>query len=235
MTINEAIYDLLDGVNISTDDFPVRKRFVYQELKNARVELIKQELNKNILLSDGSLQTIDCVKLVRTDLSKCNDIPSDEYVLQSVDKLPESIEFKNGIAVFPFLMNGTRIDPWNKATWKQRCRRRYKLADSFGYIMNAGKLMIIDYDEVEELNIYVDGHFKDPEKIEELNKAQEEDCDTACVPIYDHQFICPGFIERRVIEIAKASVLRKMSIPSDSNNNSQFDPNVKSQTQPVNS
>ena len=41
MTINEAIYNILEGTGISTDDYSVPKRFVYLELRNTVNELKK--------------------------------------------------------------------------------------------------------------------------------------------------------------------------------------------------
>src|SRR4249919_3795342 len=98
MTNNEAIYAVLDGTGLSTDDFPVSKRFVYNELKNARTELIKQELNKNMLFDSASLQTIESVKYERSEINKYGS-----FGLKSIIPIPKTIEYTNGIALYVYL------------------------------------------------------------------------------------------------------------------------------------
>jgi hypothetical protein len=229
MTINEAIYQVLEGMNISTDDFPASKRFVYGELLSTRSELIKQELNKNVLLDSGSMQSVQCFKLIRTDASVCPDCTSGDYVLQSVEDVPEALEYKSGRAIFVYLMNGVPVNKLDKDLIAVRHRRRYKLPGSFGYIIRNRKLIIIGYDDIDELDVSLEGHFEKPELVASMNESESCD-DDKCKPAFEYEFICPGHIERRVIEIAKLSVGRKLGIPSDNSNNAQFDPNVKSQS-----
>jgi len=226
MTINQAIYQTLDGTGISTDDFPVSKRYVYGELKVARTELIKQELNKSVLFDSASLQTLEEVKFERTEI-----VPGGDQVLMSTDPVPEAIEYGNGVAVFVYLMNGRRLDPIDHGSIYNWCRKRFRLSDSVGYYFRNKHIIVQGYDDVDELSGFIEGHFQDPEEVTAMNNAGKCNNGDSCMPVYDYDFECPGLIERRVIEIAKAAVMRKLQIPTDSSNNTQFDPNVKSSPQ----
>lgn len=225
MTINEAIYATLDGVNISTDDFPVRKRFVYTNLKNARKELIKQELNKNNLLQANQMQTIESYKFDR-------ELIAGEYLLKGERAIPESIEFNGGQALFLYTMNGRQIDIISKADWDNRKRRRLKLDGTFGYYLVNQIPIIVGFDDIDELFITIEGHFADPELVSIMNTMNDDECQDKCKPIYEYEFICPTLLEGRVIEIAKSRILNKLSIPSDDSNNAKFDPNVESKKEP---
>jgi hypothetical protein len=224
MTINEFIYQVLDAVNISTDDFPMSKRFIYACGKSARSELIKQELNKNILLDNGSLQTIVKVKMERTETTELSGI----YVLRSDIKIPKVIEYKRGPAVFVYMMNGKQVSIVQKEVIHGRKDRRFPMIGFYGGYLQNDYLFIAGYDDVDEIDVSVDGHFTDPEEIIALNLQNDENCEDKCISITEYDFICPAHIERRVIELAASIALRKLQIPEDKSNNSQFDPNVKS-------
>lgn len=229
MTNNEAISAVLEGVNRSTDDFPVSRRFVYRELINSRSELIKQELNKRRLINDTSAQTLDCIVLERVDASTCSDCPTGIYILKSDRKIPELIESDFGPAIINFYLgNGTAVSPLSFEDWQARKTRRNQLPGHFGYAFRNQRLFVLDYDDVDELRGSLVGHFVRPEEIIALNK-DSEDCPASmkCKPIGDYDFYCPGHIVRRVIEIARSVVLRKLGIPSDESNNAKFDINAK--------
>lgn len=227
MTINQVIYQVLDGTGLSTDDFPVSKRFAYNEIKEARTELIKQELNKNVLFDNASLQTIENVLFERAEENKYG-----VFSLRSKDPIPEAIEYATGIAIYVYLLNGRRLDLIDPSTIVNRDRKRFKLSQHVGYYFRNKRICITGYDDVDELEGFVEGHFKDPEVIRMSNTAGM--CkNEKCLPVYEYDFDCPGHIERRVIEIAKNSVMRKLQVPTDNSNNSQFDSNVKSSPQPA--
>jgi hypothetical protein len=234
MIIREAIYSVFEGAGISSDDFPVRKRFIYRELKNTRNELIKQELNKYRMLISGSGQLLECLPMVSIDPAQCLDCDSGMRVLRSVDPLPIPIECDFGQAILGvYLLNGVAINMMTRDDWDRRKRRRYRLADQAGYFISNRYLHIVDYDDVDELLVNADGHWEDPEKIALLNLKNNPDDKDKCMPIDMYEFHCPGHIARRTIEIVRSVVFRRLGIPADSVNNSQFDSaNVKSEKQP---
>jgi hypothetical protein len=230
MTINEAIYQTLDGVNISTDDFPAGKRFVYGELKNARTELLKQELNKNSMFQSAAMQLIECYFFDRVDSSNCDECASGEYLLKGRNRLPETIDFNGGQSLYLYTMLGKPIDMISRKDIHSSKNRRFKLPDSFGFYINNGYPYISGYDDIDNLATVVEGHFRDPEIVLSINAA--DDCPSRCKPIYELEFVCPGLIDRRVIEMARSVILRKLNVPSDNTNNSKFDTDVQSKNVP---
>lgn len=226
MTNNEAISSVLNGVNISTDDFPVRRRFVFRELKNTRNEFVKQELNKFRLQDDASGQTINCLELERVDASTCYGCDSGIYILKSKHELPELIECDYGLAIINvYLPNGISVNPLSFFDWTNRNGRRNKLPGIYGYAIRNKYLHLLGYEDVDSLFLTVVGHFTNPEDVDKLNLETEEVDSANCIGLGDREFYCPGHISRRVIETTRGVVFRKLGIPLDNSNNSKFDPN----------
>lgn len=225
MTIGEAISSVFSGAGRSSDDFPIRRRFVYRELKFARNELIKQELNKGNLYDEFSSQTIECLKLERVDASSCFRCDSGIYILRSVNELPDIIQCDSGPAITGlYMQNGAIINPLSFDDWQFRKERRNRLPGAFGYALRNRHLFLLDYDDVDEIDVVFSAHFTSPEDIDKIN-SEREDCpkDAKCKSIADMDFHCPGHLERRVIEITRAVIFRKLGIPEDNNNNAKSD------------
>lgn len=232
MTIIQAIYQVLEGTGLSSDDFPVRKRFVYNELRTTSNELVKQELNKYRLWDGSSAQTLTCVPFKRVDSSSCSDCPTGRYFLQS-DVIPQFIESDFGIAITNvYFLNGMAIPQIRREDWNHMGKRRFNLPDSMGFFLINGKVCVVGYD-ADEVALDLEGFFESPEQIEMLN-LNNADCaeNQKCKPIFELDFKCPGHLQRRVIEIVRSVVFRKLGIPLDDNNNAKFDPSVQSQAQP---
>lgn len=232
MTIAESISSVFSGTGKSTDDFPIRRRFVYRELKIARSELIRQDLNKNRMLDGSISQTIDCFILERVDAASCYGCESGIFILKSKDPLPELIQFDSGSAVTAItLMNGVKVNYMSFADWQNRKSRTVTLPGHFGYDIRDGHLFILGYEDIDELVVSVSGFFEDPEQIIKLNNAAS-DCsnEKGCLAIPDMEFVCPGHLLRRIIEITRSVVLRRLGIPSDDNNNAKSEVNAQTQT-----
>lgn len=235
MTINEAIYSVFEGAGISTDDFPVRKRFVYRELRNARTELIKQELNKNKLLTADTAQSLICFPLERADASTCLDCQTGLFVLRSKDKVPKMIESDFGVFVEVYLQNGVMIPKIMRSDWLANLKRRYQLPNFSGCMFINEHIIIVGYEDIDELIVDVSGYFDQPEEVHRLNRKHDDNCAITdkCLPLYEYPFECPGYLSRRVIEIARAVVFRRMGIPLDQDNNAKSDSYVQGKTQPA--
>lgn len=233
MTIIQAIYQVLEGTGSSSDDFPVRKRFVYNELRVTSNELVKQELNKYRLWDGSSAQTLTAWPFKRVDSSSSPDCPTGRYFLQSVETIPQFIESDFGIAITNvYFLNGVAIPQIKREDWNLMGKRRFNLPDSIGFFLINGKVCVVGY-ESDEVLLDLEGFFESPEQVETLN-LNNADCaeDQKCKPIFELDFKCPGHLQRRVIEIVRSVVFRKLGIPLDDNNNAKFDPNVQSKAQP---
>lgn len=233
MKIREAIYSVLEGTGISSDDFSVRKRFVYRELKIARNELIRQDLNNGNLLDGDTAQTLHCFPLERVDAAQCLDCESGIYVLRSKKPLPALVEYEGGIFLEVFLLNGVAIPKIARSDWQSQKKRRFKLPGFYGYMLVNNYVLIVDYEDIDELLIDALAFFKNPEDIGAWNRQLENCEEDSCDPIDMYEFECPGHLERRVIEIARSVVFRKLGIPLDTNNNTKQDSYVESKTQPA--
>jgi len=229
MTVAEAIYAVLDGSGISTDDSPVRRRFIYNEIRIANTELVKQELNKYRLWDGTSAQTLECITLERRDASSCIDCPTGKYLLRSKEPLPAMIETDHGISITNvYFMNGVSIPQIKKEDWINWGKRRFNLPDKVGFFLTNNFLNVVGY-EADVIDVDVEGFFHEPETIERMN-LKNADCaaDQKCKAVFEYDFKGPSHLQRRVIEIARAVVFRKLGIPLDENNNAKFDPNVES-------
>lgn len=227
MTIEQAIYAVFEGTGKTSDDYPVRKRFVYNELKNAYRELVRQDLNK--YRNWESAQTLSCVEMERVDAASCLDCDSGIYILRSKKALPDILETDFGPAITgAYLQNGVKIDAIDRAHWLKNKRRRYALNNP-GFFHVNNFINLVNYDDVDELIIDVEAFFNDPEEITIRNREATGCTDgTECTPIYMGPFECPGHLTRRVIEICREAVFRKLGIPIDTNNNAKSDINVQS-------
>lgn len=234
MKISEAIAAVFEGTGKSSDDYPVRKRFVYNELKNAYKELVRQDMNEYRMWDGANAQTLECIRLVRTDAASCLNCESGIFMLRSETPIPEIIETDYGPALTNvFLMNGRSVEKYNDRSSAVRdLNRRYRLPDSFGYLLVNRYICVLNYDDVDELIVNAEGFYGDPESIYSSNSTNQG-CSTeqACLPVYEYDFSCPGHLLRRVIEITRLVVFRKLGIPLDLVNNAKPDPqNVQSET-----
>jgi hypothetical protein len=182
------------------------------------------------MLDSGSGQTLECVVLKRTDLSTCVDCETGINILRSEKPVPKALETDFGLAYLnASFQNGVSIDFIDKTYWQTKKKRRYSLSSCGCYLVNE-HICLVDYEDIDEVLINIDGHFENPEEVTRLNLLNNPDCtsDQLCLPIYDLEFQCPGHIIRRALEIVRTVVFRKLGIPLDTSNNSKFDPHVES-------
>lgn len=234
MTINEAIASVFEGSGKTSDDYPIRKRFVYNELKNAYRELIRQDLNRDRLWDGTSSQTLQCVELERVDMASCLDCGSGEFMLLSKNQLPELLETDKGIAVTGvYFMNGVSISKIDRSSIQRRKGRRYQRKQDIGFLFINRKIGIVGFDDVDELLIDVEGFFGEPEQIFSYNKNRNNcEQEELCKPIFEYDFGCPGHLLRRVIEIVRQVIFRRLGIPIDDQNNAKSDINGQGNVQP---
>lgn len=223
MTIIEAIYSVLEGLNISTDDSPISRRSIYFQLKTARSELIKQELNKSRLF-DGSLsQTIEGLPMIISDIS--NGVTNAYPILRSRLPLPEIIESENGLAITGlFLKNGVSITMTDKSTWFAKIRRRYQRSNELIAFIDKKYLWLDGLSDMDETELDLSAYYDDPASVGLYGvQAGCSSADSACKPAYMYDFNLPGYLSRRVIEITIAYYFRKLGVPQDTQNNGRFD------------
>ena len=183
------------------------------------------------MLEDGSTQTLEAVRLLRQDVGVVVRELSGIYLLRSVEPLPRALEADFGQAyLYVHFLNGREIEPVGKDTWIKQQKRRYSLPGFCGYFIQNHHLCVVNYDDVDELYVNVDGHFEAPEVVSRHNLGVRGSCKSECIPTYELPFDCPGHILRRTIEMVRPVVLRRLGLPLDTSNNTKNDTHVTSQT-----
>lgn len=235
MTINELIASVFAGSNISTDDTGISKRWIYNEAKVTRAELIKQELNKQRLYDGTQTQPLQ-LKLSYKDISGSDDIIT-YGLLISDEAIPKFIETDTGLALDGIYTKGGRhITFTDKQTWYAKKSRRFaRMTDVYAFIYNH-HLYVDGFPDMEEFEVDVNGYFDDPVLVGILNDKLNNDCENKedkCKPAFEQEFYAPTHIERRIIEIVRAVVFRRLGIPTDVENNDKLDTqaNVSNQVQ----
>ena len=224
MNIKTLISQVFDGTNISSDDAPVSRRFVYNELLPTRSELIKQELNKNRLLDGSFAQTIEGFRLVEMDISQRSDFKT-MNVLVSEKPIPQLIEYNGGYALTQaYTMSGRDIIMTSKSTFMEKISRRYNPSNAIYGFFDKGKLVVSGLEDLSEVLVDLVGYFRDPISAQALSSKECSGTENAkCKPVYEYDLFMPSHIQRRVVEVVRNVVFRKLSIPLDNSNNSLSD------------
>lgn len=226
MTIEEAISRVFEGLNVSSDDSTIRKRFVLSVLKSVRSELIRQETNKNSLWSSASAQILSPICARLDTISESKDYKASTLVYKSCIKIPEIVDTKYGKVIQGvYFNNGSRLDLIEYADYEGSRKVRHSLKRCKCFIRNR-HLYIINYIGGEEIEVYMEAIFNDPELIERMNP------DNANMYIGNMQFYCPSYLERRLFDMAIYEVGRKYGIRADTINNSRDDAGVPPLQQP---
>jgi len=225
MLVKDFISQVYDGTGVSSDDTQISKRFIYNEVKPTRAELLKQELNQDRLL-DGSLaQNVTGFKLLRGDISQTTKYNTTEVLISEQD-IPQLIEYDKGLALFSvYTMMGKRIVMTDKNTWFSKINRRNVKADSVYGFIDKKKLVVYGFHDLSEIEVDLQGFFYDPVEAAMLSAADncENMEDGQCKAAYDYDMNLPGHIARRVTEMVRQVVFRVLGVPLDNSNDSLSD------------
>lgn len=235
MTNGEAIQRVLGGFQAYSDDSSLSRRYVFNILKSARSELLKQEYEKRRLLNSSATQAIKCFKLIEVDISECCENETGCTILRSELPLPKLVDTIFGrIITGVFDLLGNEIDKTTAKDWQLIRKRPYKLRQSAKYFIRNNYIYIVDLTDLEELNIVVEGIFEETDVVERLNNCElVNQCKLSAL---DYEFNCPGYLERRIFLLSAEEVARKLGIPKDNSNNAKEDfgggSNTSRQSQP---
>lgn len=208
-------------------------RYIFNVLKSARSELIKQESEKKRLWNSYSTQALTCFRLIPVDISECcpdgscKDLGTGYQILRSEIKLPTLIDTVHGkiiTGVYDLFHN--EIEKTTIKDWNITRKRRFRLPNKPKYFIRNDYLYVVDMeaDEYDEFSVVVEGIFEETDKVEKLNICSNGE-DMTCKSALDYEFSCPGYLERRVFLLTGEEVARKLSIPKDEYNNAKEDLN----------
>lgn len=218
MTIKEAVYMALSDVNISSDDHRFPLRYVYRKIKAARAELMRQYFKNGEISISGIAQVLSCVKMKMVDVDECGELGFDG-LLKSCDVIPDPIETEQRPMITGvYTASGRNLDFTTMRQVSDQTRRRFKKADPDPLAFIRGKyLYIAFYEDIDCLDVTVEGHFFDQEQVYIFNNPD------ACLPVYDMPFEMPEYLTRRVTRIVADELRIKLGIPVDVTNNSKED------------
>lgn len=111
MTVADAIYAVRSQLKLNTDDSVPSNRFIYSVILSKRSLLLSRTLDKGSLFNSSSWQSVYCFPLELSDTSECCGITFNQIVSKSKEKLPSTINYKDGkqaIKVYT-LDNGEQI------------------------------------------------------------------------------------------------------------------------------
>ncbi len=227
MTNRAAIQRIIDGFQAYSNDSSLSKRYIYNLLRSARSELLKQEAEKKRLWNSFTTQAINCFKLIPVDISECCDYETGCLILKSIIPLPKLIDTIFGkIITGMYDISGNDIDKTTLKDWNLVRKRKYRLASKAKWFIKNDYLYVVDINDIEDIEefpVVPEGIFEDPSAVERLNYCDE--LNSCTVSALDYEFNCPGYLERRIFAITAQEVARKLGIPRDDENNAREDIN----------
>lgn len=178
-TLKEHIYAVKNIINKgpASDDSRFSNRLIAHFLKQARVLLIKQKLDKYHGLSDQTYQTI-CVDLSLSTFHECGCIPYKVpcLVLKSNCTLPKEVVCRWGTSLKVMKADGTVIP---KVSNTRQMLRQFALnGPVMGWLINNGKLFIIGGTNTRLKKVLISAIWEDPETL-----ASCEVCDNNGNPV----------------------------------------------------
>jgi len=174
MTVADAIYAVRSQLKLNTDDSVPSNRFIYSVILSKRSLILSRTLDKGSLFNSNSWQTVYCFPLELSDTSECCGITFNQVVSKSKDKLPSTINYKDGkqaIKVYT-LDNGEQIQIVDLDKIINSRTQKYKspvpdATASNDYLIVNGNILGV------KLRVLAD----DPIQIELMNTCKEyDDC-----------------------------------------------------------
>lgn len=225
MLNSKLVSRVLNGLKALTKDDHISKRYVLNVARQKAKTYISQKLDdRSIYREDNLYQTIDCFKLERIDVTRCDIIEfrNCKSIMKSVKKLPELIysKYGNSLKEVTTIDNNLDFRFTTPMQWRRDSNRigeddfiRFYVKDNYLYLLNT---------EVEMVNLYL--LTLETEKIEELSDCSKPSCKS----LWDYEFVCPDKLLKAVIEETRLEISDTKRVTQDTNPN--LDNNQKGKT-----
>jgi hypothetical protein len=151
MKVKDAISRIMKGLNISTVDDRLSRRYLFSVLKNVATTFISRKLNELKLQKDYNLYSLIEVKLEKIDVVKSDVIEfrTCNTVMKSVNPI-KNLVFYNGGGSINLVTNLDRTVTIEKIDLRQFARNKkrafYNDKKPFYYVDGEGYLYIINSD-----------------------------------------------------------------------------------------
>lgn len=184
-TVEEVIYSIknLAYGGLSTQESTISDSQILYWCNVERSFLIKEEFEKNKLLSPGWKQSLGCVQVQCVDKVDCCDLiyGSDQFIYRTVEKVPIPVSINwsalhsnvlltyVGLVTYdtPFEFTSESISNWSKYNRWTPNKPRSFYRDGYIYITNIKNPSHLEY-------IGVQGVFENPEQVLEYNKCRDQ-------------------------------------------------------------
>lgn len=203
LTLNKLRFQLLEAVNLYSDDADFDYRLLDQYIQNKRVKWIEQVYNKfQKNIPNIYYQSIACIPMQLVDSSECCT-ETDCYVVRSVDKVPEILSLTDGeliARVSPIGLESisyTIISQFRIPYWGNSRFNKNKIAAVYynGYIYLISKDEFY-YPQIEKITL--NAVFRDPKAAAQFIPCEDEPCWTEDSPYP---------LEERLWEYMKTDIL----------------------------
>ncbi len=225
MTNLEFVSRVISGLNSLSKDDRISKRHILSVGRGKSEFLISQKMaDRSLYREDNIFKTIDCFKLERINVTKCDIIEfrNCKNIMKSVKKLPKLIYSKYGNSLKDVTTIDNEIDfKFTTPSQHRRDKNRQGTQDYISYYVKDGYLYLLDT-EVEVVNLYM--ITLETDKIDKIS-----DCsDKICKSLWDYEFVYPSKLEEPIIQETIKEIVGKKGIPADTNPN--LDNNQKGKT-----
>jgi hypothetical protein len=226
ITLNQMIYQIYEGLQISSDDTSLDKWLIKDLINQSRANWIRKEHNKNRSIDDNVIQDLGCIDIELTDRisANCCDISTDCRILRSKYKIPNAIELNHEkiisrVSAVDFMSIPIIFMDYDAAIYFGNGRYNKKalaafIKSNYLYIIyNKGAYNML----IEKLN--VQGVFEDPTEAAQFDNGCGEPCFT-----WDSRYPINAWMWQTLVKPEILNELRsKRTLYRDENNNGKDD------------
>ena len=225
ITNAEFVSRVINGVNATTKDDHISRRYILSIGRNKATTYIAQKLTDRTLQRESKLfQTINCFELEKIDKVKCDIVEFRRCDILMKSKLPipsvVSSRYGEAILLVTSVDGMVEFDYSSISDIKRNSQREFGHLVQNYYIHN--NYMYIPNYEVEAVDI--DILTLQQKEAVEANSCKK--CDK-CKSVWDYEFICPDRLLDAIVRETIQEIFGKKSIPVDEQPN--LDSNIKSQ------
>ena len=220
-TLNEIVYDIknIGYGGDQSDDVKVSDRQVAYWVGLYRSLLLEQLWEKRKSLPDIFVQHLECVQLECVDAVECCELNSDNQILRSTQKLPDSIQRNGKNGIIAVSSADKRVGFSETSFYRQRSDKyaKYTGGEHRWYIKN-GYLYLTNNHMTEWVS--VSGVFEDPTEATNFTT-----CDGALCFTWDDKYPMTNAMANKITSIIlKERLGLTTQSPVDEANNANGEP-----------
>lgn len=171
VTLRQLVYDIgnLKSGGIQSDDEMWSNRQKAFAVMAARAILAKRDLDKDRLMQQGMMQTLECVEVIQVPSYECCGLSSECSVLRTKEKLPRIVATNDGIAL-NYIGSPNNFDDFayiqpHRVKWSIHdphvgYMRKVTMVNDYAYIINDEELESISIRAIFENPISASSKFK---------------------------------------------------------------------------